>query len=109
MSFAKTNFLQWPYAKRSKDNEQDTTMAEVDRAFHDSMKPSWGPDGTLVYAAPPASKLFGRSSRRARERDGVLSIQKGGVVSEGRDVRFAKFSNEVRRSDSVTIKNKLLT
>ncbi len=59
------------------------------------MKPSWGPDGTLVYAAASNIKPFGRSSRRARARDGLLNIQKGGIVSENRDVRFAKFSNEV--------------
>jgi nuclear pore complex protein Nup98-Nup96 len=70
-------------------------MTDVDRAFHDSMKPSWGADGTLVYAAPSNAKPFGRSPRRSRERDGLLSIQKGGIVSESRDVRFAKFSNEV--------------
>ena len=71
-------------------------MSDADRAFHDSMKPSWGPDGTLVYAAPANAKpLFGRSSRWPRERDGLLTIQKGGIVSESRDVRFAKFSNEV--------------
>lgn len=59
------------------------------------MKPSWGPDGTLVYAVSSNTKPFGRSSRQACERDGLLTIQKGGVVSESRDVRFAKFSNEV--------------
>jgi nuclear pore complex protein Nup98-Nup96 len=68
----------------------------MDRAFHDSMKPGWGPDGTLVYAAASNVKPFGRSThRRARERDGLLTVQKGGIVSESRDVRFAKFSNEV--------------
>jgi nuclear pore complex protein Nup98-Nup96 len=77
-------------------------MTETDRAFHDSMKPSWGPDGTLVYAAPSNAKPFGRSSRRVRERDGLLSIQKGGIVSASRDVCFAKFSNEV----SLYVKNR---
>jgi nuclear pore complex protein Nup98-Nup96 len=76
-------------------------MSENDRAFHDSMRPSWGPDGTLVYAALSNPKPFGKSSRRARERDGLLTIHKGGVVSESRDVRFAKFSNEVRLSSHV--------
>ena len=75
-------------------------MATDDRAFHDSMKPSWGPDGTLVYAVSSNGKPFGRSSRGARERDGILTIQKGAVVSESRDVRFAKFSNEVKLSNS---------
>jgi nuclear pore complex protein Nup98-Nup96 len=71
-------------------------MSDKERAFHDSMKPSWGPDGTLVYAAPPNGKPFGRSSRRARERDGILTVQKQAIVSENRDIHFAKFSNEVR-------------
>ena len=70
-------------------------MDDDERAFHDSFKPSWGPDGTLVYAAPPNTNPFGRSSRRIRHEDDLLDIQKGGVVSENRDVHFAKFSNEV--------------
>ena len=78
-------------------------MTDKDRAFHDSMKPSWGPDGTLVYAAPSNAQPFGRSSRRARERDGLLTIQKGAIVSESRDVRFAKFSNEVRSSNLLAL------
>lgn len=81
-------------------------MDDTERAFHDSMKPQWGHDGTLVYAAPPTSKPFGRSSRRARERDGLLTIQKKGVVSEHRDVRFAKFSDEVCSSTSYQILHK---
>ena len=71
-------------------------MSDADCAFHDSMKPSWGPDGTLVYAGPSNPKLFGRISRRTRDRDGLLITQKGVVVSERRNVQFAKFSNEVR-------------
>jgi nuclear pore complex protein Nup98-Nup96 len=94
--FAKNIVLQFPYAKRAKTGDYDTSnMTDKDRAFHDSMKPSWGPDGTLVYAAPPNAKPFGRSSRRARERDGILSIQKQAIVSENRDIHFAKVSNEV--------------
>jgi nuclear pore complex protein Nup98-Nup96 len=82
--------------KRSKTGDDDmSNMTESDRAFHESMRPTWGPDGTLVYAVTSNPQPFGKSSRRARERDGLLTIQKGGVVSESRDVRFAKFSNEV--------------
>ncbi|KAL3423762.1 nucleoporin autopeptidase [Phlyctema vagabunda] len=87
--------FEWPYAKRPKTGDSDMSdLDDMDRAFHESMKPSWGPDGTLVYAAPSTPKQFGRSSRRAREKDGLLAIQKRGVVSASRDVRFAKFSNE---------------
>ncbi len=94
--FAKKFCLQFPYAKRVKTGDYDTSnMSDIERAFHDSMKPSWGPDGTFVYAGPPNGKPFGRSSRRARERDGILTIQKQAIVSENRDIHFAKFSNEV--------------
>jgi len=71
-------------------------MSDSDRAFHDSLKPSWGPDGTLIYAGVSNPKIFGRSSRHISERDGLLTTQRGAVVSEGRNVQFAKFSNEVR-------------
>ena len=70
-------------------------MHEPDQLWHDSLKPAWGPDGTLVYAPSSNTKSFGRSSRRARERNGILTIQKGAIVSANRDIRFAKFSNEV--------------
>ncbi|KUJ21806.1 uncharacterized protein LY89DRAFT_681200 [Mollisia scopiformis] len=87
--------FEWPYPKRTKTGDHDMSpMDDTERAFHDSMKPSWGVDGTLVYAAPPNAKPFGRSSRRIRNTDGLLAVQIGGVVSENRDVRFAKFSNE---------------
>ncbi|TVY65679.1 Nucleoporin [Lachnellula suecica] len=69
-------------------------MSDTDVAFHDSMRPCWGPDGTLVYAAPPNTKAFDRSSRRTRERNGILNIQKDSIVSESRDIQFAKFSDE---------------
>ncbi|PBP27840.1 nucleoporin SONB [Diplocarpon rosae] len=92
---AKPKGFEWPYVKRSKTGDHDmSNMEEIERAFHDSLKPQWSFDGTLVYAAPADAKSFGRSSRRARERDGLLTIQKGGIVSEHRDIRFAKFSNE---------------
>jgi nuclear pore complex protein Nup98-Nup96 len=67
-------------------------MDERERAFHDSLKPSWDANGTLVYAAPTARKAFTQTSR---DRDGLLVVQKSGIVSESRDVRFAKFSSEV--------------
>lgn len=69
-------------------------MDPRERAFHNSHKPTWGPDGTLVYAAPPNSCGLTKRSMSTREKDGLLVVQKGGVVSEARDIRFAKFSNE---------------
>ncbi|RFU24917.1 hypothetical protein B7463_g11421, partial [Scytalidium lignicola] len=91
---AKSQGFEFPYELKSKTGDDLSKMSETERAFHDSMKPSWSYDGTLVYSTCPDANAFGRSSRRAREKDGLLIIQKGGVVSESRDIRFAKFSNE---------------
>lgn len=67
-------------------------MAPDDRAFHDTLRPSWGPDGTLVLATAP--KVLSRSSRRGIEKDGIVSMSRLNIVSENRDVRFAKIANE---------------
>jgi nuclear pore complex protein Nup98-Nup96 len=68
-------------------------MDPRDRAFHDCLRPSWGGDGTLVLSTTP--KVLTRSSRRTVEKEGLMSLTKLNIVSENRDVRFAKFSNEV--------------
>lgn len=70
-------------------------MDESERAFHDSFKPSWDVNGTLVYAAPGNRQSLSKSSRRSRNRDDLLVVQKGKVVSEVRDIMFARFSKEV--------------
>lgn len=67
-------------------------MAPDDRAFHDTLRPSWGPDGTLVLATAP--KVMSRSSRRGIEKDGIVSLSRLNIVSENRDVRFARMANE---------------
>lgn len=67
-------------------------MDSNDRAFHDALRPTWGPDGTLVLATTP--KLLTRSSKRAVEKDGIMSMSRLNIVSETRDIRFAKFANE---------------
>lgn len=67
-------------------------MDPSDRAFHEALRPTWGPDGTLVLATTP--KLLTRSSKRAVEKDGIMSMSRLNIVSETRDIRFAKFANE---------------
>lgn len=67
-----------------KGNFQTTDM---ESSFHNSMKPRWGPDGTLIYAAP----LLGKGSQIKND---LLVGLKREIVSEHRDVRFAKFSDE---------------
>ncbi|TGO70160.1 hypothetical protein BOTNAR_0003g00540 [Botryotinia narcissicola] len=95
-----------PFNKKSKIGDDESEMPEEDRAFHDSVKPSWGPDGTLVYAASADSKPFTKS-RRAHEKDGLLTIQKSGIA-EASNIRFAKFSNEssadaLKKHQSLTV------
>lgn len=77
-------------------------MDPADRAFHDTLRPSWGPDGTLVLATAP--KVLSRSSKRGLEKDGIMAMSRLNIVSENRDVRFAKFSNE---SSAKALKNQI--
>lgn len=77
------------------DGGDELSMDDTEQAFHDSFKMSWGPNGTLVYAAPANPNALSRNSRAIRERHGLLIVQKGGVTSEARDIRVARFTNEV--------------
>ena len=71
-------------------------MDPKDRAWHNTMRPTWGPNGTLVFAANPSETAFGRTARMT-EKNGLMMIMKGGIVSESQDIRIAKFTNEVCR------------
>lgn len=65
-------------------------MDERDQAFHDSQKPSWSPDGTLIYAmAGKCGPLKGGTSAHM---SGSILEQKDVLVSEGKDIRFVKFA-----------------
>ncbi|EHK99580.1 putative Nucleoporin [Glarea lozoyensis 74030] len=98
---AKGKGFEWPYAKRSKTFDNDmSNMTDIDRAYHSSMRPSWGPDGTLVYSGHADVK----SSRRGREKNGLMVIQKGAIVSEGRD-RSAALLEKHKTISNVTIVN----
>ncbi|KAL2286814.1 hypothetical protein FJTKL_06363 [Diaporthe vaccinii] len=88
-----TSGFKWPYKRQDKTGEEDeANMDPTDKAFHDTLRPSWGPDGTLVISTTP--KTITRSSRRALEKDGIMAMGRLNIVSEHRDIRFAKFSNE---------------
>ena len=62
---------------------------EMEKEWHDSYKPAWGPGETLLYAIPGK---VGSSSNKSPQTDPILQKQKGTIVSEGRDIRFAKFT-----------------
>lgn len=61
----------------------------MEKEWHDSYKPAWGPGETLLYAIPGK---VGNSNNRSAHTDPIMQKQKGIIVSEGRDIRFAKFT-----------------
>ncbi|KAI1494944.1 nuclear protein 96-domain-containing protein [Biscogniauxia mediterranea] len=85
--------VKWPY-KRVTKHIDEGDMDEKERIWHDTMRPTWGPNGTLVFAATPGASPFGRSSRIS-EKNGLMTVMKGGIVSESQDIRIAKFTNEM--------------
>ncbi|KAI5923409.1 nuclear protein 96-domain-containing protein [Camillea tinctor] len=85
--------VKWPY-KRVTKHLDESDMDEKERIWHDTMRPTWGPNGTLVFAATPSASPFGRSSRIS-EKNGLMTVMKGGIVSESQDIRIAKFTNEM--------------
>lgn len=72
----------------------ENDLDEKERTWHDTLRPTWGPNGTLVFATTPQETLFGRSGR-ITEKNGLMTVLKGAIVSESQDIRIAKFSNEV--------------
>ncbi|KAI1078902.1 nuclear protein 96-domain-containing protein [Whalleya microplaca] len=85
--------VQWPY-KRVTKHLDESEMDDRDRTWHDTMRPTWGPNGTLVFSATPNDSAFGRSGR-IFEKNGLMTVMKGGIVSESQDIRIAKFTNEM--------------
>lgn len=64
-------------------------MNETDHQFHQSYKPHWGPETTLLYAMPSKVNL---TQSQSNQLTSLLVDQKGTFVSERRDIRFAKFA-----------------
>ena len=62
---------------------------QMEREWRDSYKPAWGPGETLLYAIPGK---VGSSSNKSAQADPILQKLEGFIVSEGRDIRFAKFA-----------------
>jgi len=61
-------------------------MDPMDRSFHQSNKPRWSADGILAYAT---------SGNVPSMDDGILRSLKGSIVSEHKDIRFAKLVTPV--------------
>src|SRR6266516_2580892 len=82
---------------RPKTSDLDkSAMNSTERAFHNSLRPSWAPDGTLVYAMP--STLASRTGKKSTHKDGLILDRRGLIASESKDIRFAGFiySEDVR-------------
>ena len=68
----------------------------MEKEWRDSYKPAWGPGESLLYAIPGK---VGSCSNKSTQSDPILQKLKGTIVSEGRDIRFAKFTKTPSVSD----------
>ncbi|EKG13362.1 Peptidase S59 nucleoporin [Macrophomina phaseolina MS6] len=75
--------LEWPYQKRPKTGDELDDPNEADKAFHEAFKPAWALDGTFTYTT---------AGHAPRLQDDFISNLKNSIVSQHKDVRFAKFS-----------------
>lgn len=82
-----------PYKRVSKHLDE-SNLTPDEREWHNSVGPTWGPDGTLVFAATPEQSAFKRSGR-ITEKNGLMTVMKGAIVTESQDICIAKFTNEV--------------
>lgn len=59
-----------------------------DQQWHDSFKPSWGPEATLLYASSGNE----RPSKRAATNTNNVIENMTTFVSEARDIQIARFA-----------------
>lgn len=64
-------------------------MSDVDRQYHESYKPTWGPQSTLLYAMPSNGGLTRSRSSQAKN---IVIDQTTSLASAGKNIRFAKFA-----------------
>ncbi|KAF6812591.1 nucleoporin sonb [Colletotrichum plurivorum] len=90
----------WPYERQTKSFVDQTEMSDTDRSFHNSTRPSWGPDGTLIFATTrPQLDGVGRHPKADN-----LMVTKSVIQAQGREVHAAKFSNE---ASAKTLRNQI--
>ncbi|KAH6647455.1 nuclear protein 96-domain-containing protein [Truncatella angustata] len=85
--------VKWPYKRMTKALDEND-LDEKERTWHDTLRPTWGPNGTLVFAANPQATPFGRSGR-ITEKNGLMTVTKNNFNFESQDIRIARFSNEM--------------
>ncbi|KAL9020884.1 MAG: hypothetical protein Q9185_001847 [Variospora sp. 1 TL-2023] len=80
----------YPYHKTlTLNGDGGARMREDDQQWHHSFKPSWGPQGTFLYATSDDAMP---SKKAATQTNDVMTDKSTTLVSEGRDVRFANFA-----------------
>ncbi|KAL8709554.1 MAG: hypothetical protein Q9225_007432, partial [Loekoesia sp. 1 TL-2023] len=82
--------FQYPYPKTLTANGDSNVMRDDDQRWHDSFKPSWGPESTFLFASSGEARPSKRVATRSND---VVQYPKTKLVSEGRDVQFAKLAN----------------
>ncbi|KAI9722883.1 MAG: hypothetical protein M1812_001331 [Candelaria pacifica] len=81
--------FEWPYSKKSYEVD-DSDMIAADKAFHDSYKPSWGPESTFLYVKP--TRAGSKRRQCSVPSSDVLVDQKKTLAFEKKDLCFANFS-----------------
>lgn len=80
-------FVKWPYERQRKLVDDQSNLSDSDRAFHRSVRPRWGADGTLVLSS--ASRTMARPAKLGKT--DVLSLRSYDQVN---GLALLKFSNE---------------
>ena len=62
-------------------------MDDVERSYHESFKPSWGPNNSILYAIPTQHGVVVDQTPTAS----ILNDAREIITSEGRDVRVRNF------------------
>ncbi|KAI9688364.1 MAG: hypothetical protein M1822_001313 [Bathelium mastoideum] len=73
--------FEWPYAKRTRLDDDFEQLNDNDKAYYRSFRPSWNVDDTLSYTVPPDDPKLS---------DGVFAQSLWPLASEDKDIRFAK-------------------
>ncbi|KAI9764676.1 MAG: Nuclear pore complex protein Nup98-Nup96 [Candelina submexicana] len=80
--------FEWPYDKKSYQVDDSDMIAE-DKAFHETFKPSWGPESTFLYVKPTHANS--KRNQLLLGSNNSLVNQKKPLVFEKKDLCFAKF------------------
>ncbi|OGE51926.1 hypothetical protein PENARI_c011G00527 [Penicillium arizonense] len=94
--------IEWPYNKQPKTFAGDATqMTEIDAAFHDSFKPRWGPQDSLVCGKTDMQETISEVSQTWQE--------KFTVFSEGGDVAVMTYNKTSESKEMLEVQRQQST